>query len=48
MCSLAGSMQSSVRSQPAWRKEHLWLYLQALGFEAVVANKTLDHVSFAA
>ncbi|XP_040215880.1 HAUS augmin-like complex subunit 6 isoform X2 [Rana temporaria] len=41
-------MQSSARSQPTWRKEHLWMYLQALGFEAVVANKTLDHVSFAA
>lgn len=44
-------MQSSARSQPAWRKEHLWLTLQALGFEAgaeaATINKPLAHVSFA-
>ncbi|KAM5191258.1 HAUS augmin-like complex subunit 6 [Mantella aurantiaca] len=43
-------MQSTARSQPAWRKEHLWLTLQALGFqagaEAATLNKTLAHVSF--
>ncbi|KAM4050475.1 HAUS augmin-like complex subunit 6 [Anomaloglossus baeobatrachus] len=43
-------MQSAPRSQPAWQKEHLWLALQALGFEAgaeaTTVGKTLAHVTF--
>ncbi|XP_018412364.1 PREDICTED: HAUS augmin-like complex subunit 6 [Nanorana parkeri] len=43
-------MQSAARSQSPWRKEHLWLTLQALGFElgaeAATLNKTLAHVCF--
>ncbi|XP_072010134.1 HAUS augmin-like complex subunit 6 [Engystomops pustulosus] len=43
-------MQGTPRSQPSWHKEHLWLALQALGFEAgaeaATAGKTLAHVTF--
>ncbi|XP_072260498.1 HAUS augmin-like complex subunit 6 [Pyxicephalus adspersus] len=40
----------SARSHPHWRKEHLWMTLQALGFnpgaEAAALSKPLAHVSF--
>ncbi|XP_075066809.1 HAUS augmin-like complex subunit 6 isoform X2 [Mixophyes fleayi] len=43
-------MQSVPRSPHSWQKEHLWLALQALGFEAgaeaVIVGKTLSHVTF--
>ncbi|KAM3936959.1 HAUS augmin-like complex subunit 6 [Leptodactylus fuscus] len=43
-------MQGPPRSQPPWQKEHLWMSLQALGFEAGVeaatTGKTLAHVTF--
>ncbi|XP_063311300.1 HAUS augmin-like complex subunit 6 isoform X2 [Pelobates fuscus] len=45
-------MQSSSapRPQPGWHKEHLWLALQALGFEpdseAALTGKTMAHVTF--
>ncbi|KAM9330666.1 HAUS augmin-like complex subunit 6 [Gastrophryne carolinensis] len=41
-------MQSAPRCLPPWRKEHLWLNLQALGFgaEAPSLGKTLAHVTF--
>lgn len=43
-------MQGTPRSQPSWQKEHLWLTLQALGFEAgaeaATVGKTLAHVTF--
>ncbi|XP_073398846.1 HAUS augmin-like complex subunit 6 [Dendrobates tinctorius] len=43
-------MQSVPRSQQPWQKEHLWLSLQALGFEAgaeaAAAGRTLSHVTF--
>lgn len=43
-------MQSVPRPQPIWHKEHLWLALQALGFEptseAALAGKTMAHITF--
>ncbi|XP_069622314.1 HAUS augmin-like complex subunit 6 isoform X2 [Ranitomeya imitator] len=43
-------MQSAPRSQPSWHKEHVWLSLQALGFEAgaeaAAAGRSLAHVTF--
>ncbi|XP_075681827.1 HAUS augmin-like complex subunit 6 isoform X2 [Rhinoderma darwinii] len=43
-------MQGAARSPPSWQKEHLWLTLQAMGFEAGVeaatTGKILAHFTF--
>ncbi|XP_053321869.1 HAUS augmin-like complex subunit 6 [Spea bombifrons] len=43
-------MQAAPRPSSSWQKEHLWMSLQALGFdpgtEAAAAGKSLAHVTF--